>query len=233
MLMRDEVETAVRLQACGYQLLKWLERALVDGFIAPEAAGTYATSEDAAYAWLDKHYLNLPNNARPERSDLRAFSNFFSTYLDCTFDLDAIPAKRLYSPDAHCFCPICSWMVQKPHLRPKKVGASDKKVAERMKRIFLRQLAEARGISVTDEMLDDILQDPNLRDPVGLCTYAADLLQRLNGRAVGAASLALWRTFAWTPQGSPKKGFVLTTDQIMMAQDILAGRLSKSEAGRS
>ena len=58
MLIKDKVENAVRLQACGYQLLKWLEKALRDGFITPEAAGIYATSEDAAYAWLDKHYLN-------------------------------------------------------------------------------------------------------------------------------------------------------------------------------
>ena len=229
MLTRDEVENAVRLQACGYHLLNWLEKALRDGFITPEAAGTYATSEDPAYSWLDIHYLNLPDNARPERSDLRAFSNFFSTYLDCTFDLEANPGKRLYSPDAHCFCPICTWMVQKPHLRPKKVSASDKKVAERMKRAFLLQIAKARGISVTDDMLDSMLQDRNLREPIGLCAYAADLLQRLKGRAVGAASLALWRTFAWTPQGSPKKGFALSADEIMVAQDLLAERLSQSE----
>jgi len=229
MLIRDEVENAVRLQACGYQLLKWLEKALADGFITPEAAGTYATSEDAAYSWLDKHYLNLPNNARPERSDLRAFSNFFSTYLDCTFDLDVEPGTILYSPDAHCFCPICSWMVQKPHLRPKKVTAGAKKVAERMKRTFLVRLAEARGISVTDELLNDMLQDRNFREPIGLCTYADDLLQRLKGRAVGAASLALWRTFAWTPQGSPKKNFVLTTGEIMICQNVLVERLSRSK----
>jgi len=230
MLNRDEIEKAVRLQACGYQLLKWLEKALNDGFITPEAAGNYATSEDAAYAWLDKHYLNLPDNARPARSDLRAFSNFFSTYLDSTFDLDAEPGQRLYSPDAHCFCPICTWMVQKPHLRPKKVSTSHKRVAERMKRTFLHRLADARGISLTDESLDHILHDPNLREPLGLCTYAEDLLQRLKGRAVGAASLALWRSFAWTPQGSPKKDFVLTTDEIMTAQEILAERLCGSEA---
>jgi hypothetical protein len=233
MLIRDKVENAVRLQACGYQLLKWLEKALRDGFITPEAAGMYATSEDAAYSWLDKHYLNLPDSARPERSDLRAFSNLFSTYLDCTFDLEAKPGKRLYSPNAHCFCPICSWMVQKPHLRPKQVSANARKVAERMKRTFLVRLAEARGISVSGGMLDDMLQDPNLREPVSLCTYAADLLQRLEGRAAGAASLVLWRTFAWTSQGSPKKGFVLKTDEIMIAQDVLTERLSKAEAGDS
>jgi hypothetical protein len=229
MLSREEVERAVHLQACGYQLLKWLEKALHDGFIAPEAAGNYATSEDAAFAWIEKHYLNLPNSARPERSDLRAFSNFFSTYLDCTFDLDAKPGKRLYSPDAHCFCPICSWMVQKPHLQPKHVRTSDKKVAEKMKRTFLRRLAEAREVCVTEETLDAMLKDPALRDAIGLCTYAADLLQRLKGIAIGSASLALWRSFAWTPQGSPKKNFVLTADAIMIAQDLLAERLSIAE----
>ncbi len=231
MLIRDEVERAVRLQACGYQLLRWLEKALSDGFITPEAAGAYATSEDAAHAWLDKHYFNLPENARPARSDLRAFGNLFSTYLDSTFDLDANPGKRLYSPDAHCFCPICSWMVQKPHLRAKTVRARDKRVAERMKRRFILRLAADRHISVADQVLDDILRDPKLRDPVGLCAYAADLLERLEGRAAGAASLALWRTFAWSPQGSPKKKFVLTTDAVMVAQDILAERLTKSQDG--
>jgi hypothetical protein len=120
-------------------------------------------------------------------------------------------------------------MVQKPHLRPKKVTAGAKKVAERMKRTFLVRLAEARGISVTDELLNDMLQDRNFREPIGLCTYADDLLQRLKGRAVGAASLALWRTFAWTPQGSPKKNFVLTTGEIMICQNVLVERLSRSK----
>lgn len=205
--------------------------ALSDDF-TPEAAGAYATSEDAAYGWLDKHYLNLPDKARPGRAHLRAFSNLFSTYLDSTFDLDAQPGERLYSPDAHCFCPICSWMVRKPHLRPKKIGAGDKKVAERMKRGFLLRLAASHGISVSDKMLDEMLQDPDLRESLGLCAYAGDLLQRLEGRAVGAASLALWRTFAWTAQGSPKKGFVLTADEIMAAQDLLTKRLSRLNAKR-
>ena len=101
MLFREQVEHTVRPQACGYQLLRWLEKALAAGFISPEAAGAYATSEDAAYAWLDKHY----------------------------------------------------------------------------------------------------------------------------SRVAGAASLALSATFAWTAQGSPKKGFVLVADDIMAAQKVLTQRL--------
>jgi hypothetical protein len=92
-LVRHEIERAVELQAKGYQLLRWLEKALADGFIAPEAAHSYATLEESAYAWIERHYMNLPSSARPAREDLRPFSNLFSTYLSNTFDLDASPGE--------------------------------------------------------------------------------------------------------------------------------------------
>src|SRR4029079_17947710 len=102
-----------------------------------------------------------------------------------------------------------------------------------MKRSFLLQLAADGGISGADELVDELLRDPELRERVGLCAYAADLLERIEGRAIGAASLALWRAFAWTRQGSPRKNFVLTADEIMAAQDVLALRLGSVKlAGR-
>jgi hypothetical protein len=44
---------------------------------------------------------------------------------------------------------------------------------------------------------------------------------------VGPASLALWRTFAWTPKGSPRKDFTLTTEGILAAQASLAAGISR------
>lgn len=229
-LARDQVERAVELQARGYQLLKWLEKALDDGFIAPEAAHLYATMDDAAQAWLERHYLNLPNAARPEREDLPAFSRLFSTYLTNTFDLDENPGQRLYSPDAHCFCPCCSWMVRVPYLRPKKVGAADKKIAESMKRGLVRKLASHASPSIPEDAVDEVLRDPTLREAIGLTTYADDLLQRLSGVAVGPATLVLWRSFAWTQLGSPKRGFALSTEAIMLSQQAILDRLSAYSA---
>lgn len=221
-LAREQVDRAVALQARGYHLLQWLEKALADGFIAPEAAHSYATMEQSALAWIERHYLNLPNAARPTREDLPAFSRLFSTYLTNTFDLEANPGQRLFSPNAHCFCPCCSWMVRVPHLKPKKIGVPDRKVAESMKRDFARRLALGLGLTIPDETLDKILQDPGFRESIGLSTYAYDLLRRLEGIAIGPATLVLWRTFAWTAKGSPKKDFVLSTDLILDAQKTLA-----------
>jgi hypothetical protein len=211
--------------------LRWLEKAFADGFISPEAANRYGSSEEAAFGWLEKHYDNIPDSARPPREDLRAFSAYFSTYLDNSFDLTKTPGQRLHSPDAHCFCPLCSWMVNKPHLTPKKVGAGDKKVAHNMKRAFVSGFVARQNGSISSNDLDALVGDPEYREPIGMCTYAADLLQRLDGIAVGAASLALWRSFAWNAQGSPKQGFQLTADAILEAKEKLAQKLLAQRTG--
>ncbi len=225
MLTRGQIERAVDLQTRGYQLVLWLETALEKGFIAPWAVHEAGTLEAAAHAWISDHYLNFPERARPAPDDVLAFSRLFSTYLSSTFDLDANPGMQLVSPYCHCYCPLCSWLVRAPHIRPKKVRTADKKVAERMKRGFVRALSLDVGTGQDDTLIDQLLGDPELREIVGLCTYASDLLRRLEGESVGAATLALWRSFAWTAQGSPKKGFKLSADAVMDAQERLKARL--------
>jgi hypothetical protein len=222
LLAREQVEQAVELQARSYKLLQWLEKAFDDGFISPEAAHVYGSVEASAHSWISKHYWNLPDAARPEPDDLPAFSKLFSTYLQSTFDLEANPGQRLYSPDGHCFCPSCSWMVRVPHLRPKKLTATDKAAADSMKRGAIGALAIHAAAAVSEQHIEVTLRDRELRETIGLYTYARDLLQRMQGIAVGPASLALWRSFAWTAQGSPKKGYTLSAAAILSAQqDIL------------
>ncbi|HRG95143.1 MAG TPA: hypothetical protein PLR99_02770 [Polyangiaceae bacterium] len=227
MWVRGELERAVDLHRRGYALLRWLEEAFQKGFIAPEAAHGYATVEASAYAWLEQHYDNLPAAARPAREDLGAFSRFFTTYLVASFDLELRPGEQLYSPRAHCFCPQCSWLVRAPHWRPKKVGTSDKRAAERLRRAFVQRLAGARGGPVDEAHVVALLREPGLREAISLCAYASDLLSRLDGHAEGAASLALWRSFAWTPEGSPRRGFVLTAGAILEAEAALVAALAR------
>ncbi|TWT34759.1 hypothetical protein [Blastopirellula retiformator] len=48
--------------------------------------------------------------------------------------------------------------------------------------------------------------------------YGLDLLLRVQGYAEGPAVLALWRRFAWTPQGSPRPKFRLSDKMILQAE---------------
>jgi hypothetical protein len=225
MLEREEVERALRLHACGYGLLQWLEGAITAGFIAPATAHEFGTVEESARAWLERHYLNLPPEARPPREELPALARLFGTYLRSTFDLEPQPRERLYSPDAHCFCPGCSWLVRVPHLRPKRPSPADKALAAQMRRQCLDTLACELEILVSDEQLTELLDHIELREAIGLCSYAHDLLRRLEGIAVGPASLVLWRSFAWTALGSPKQDFVLSADDVMSAEQHLRDQL--------
>lgn len=51
--------------------------------------------------------------------------------------------------------------------------------------------------------------------------YARELLLRLAGDPGDPAILALWREFAWTKTGAPKKGFRLDAQDILDAQEAL------------
>ena len=167
------------------------------------------------------NYFRSKEATLPKRDDLPAFSAFFSTYLENSFVLVRDPGKRLYSPDAHCFCPMCSRLVDVPNLKTRKPSTADKRRARKLKVATVSAIAAAHSETLSDGALDNFVDDPNLRTPISLVTYAYDLLNRLNVEAVGPATLILWRSFAWTPEGSPRKSYVLPVDQIMDAQNEL------------
>jgi hypothetical protein len=212
------IERAVDLQQRSYALLTWMTTAIDRGFITFDAAHNYATLPEATLAWLDSHYLDVPAVARPSRDDLREFANLFATYLEASFDLVDDPGQRLYSPDAHCFCPQCSWLVPISRLQAKKLARRDKERARSLQMIAVKQLGHELDIAVSDEHALAIAQDAALRETVALVAYGHDLLRRLKGVTEGAASLALWRGFAWTATGAPRPRFKLTAEAILEAE---------------
>lgn len=223
-LENGEVERAVDLHERGYRLLLWLGDAFKAGTIAPEAMNASVSSEEGAFEWMKKNVGSIPVDVRPDDADLRAFSNLFSTYLTNTFDLDANPPGRGYSRGGwYCCCPICTWLTRSQHLTPKKVTPAAKSRALKFKNAYLDSIAAQLDCTLTEAGRAEIFG--LLGEDLSLCAYAADLLKRMNGIAMGPASLALWRSFAWTPEGSPKKKFKLDARQIMAAQERIAAKV--------
>lgn len=218
MFDRDQLEHAIDLQRRSYRLLKWLANAVRDGLIRFEAAHAFTSLPDATSARLLEHIQNVPPDARPEIADVQTFARFFSTYLENSFDLDVAPGKRLFSPDAHCFCPICSWLIDAPNLKTKKVNSSDKKRANRMRVDAIQNVAKELRVSVPDTEIEELLTDVPTFESASLLAYGFDLFRRTRGIANGPAVLALWRGFAWNRFGSPKTKFQLTATLIINAE---------------
>ena len=233
MLNQPEMRRLVEMQQRSYLLLKWMAKAVSEGFVNFETAHHYSTLPEAAEGWIRRHYLNIPENARPPREDLAAFCAFFSTYLTNSFDLISHPGKRLYSPGAHCFCPICSWLVEAPHLKAKKLTAGDKRRAQTMRINVLMNLAAQYRLGAGEGGIQELLDARQVFEDASLVAYGYDLLQREKGIANGPAVLALWRGFAWNESGSPKQGFRLKAEMIVDAENRLLALLQNLGQNRS
>jgi hypothetical protein len=183
MLNQSEMRRLVDMQQRSYRLLKWMAKAVNDGFVNFETAHDYSTLPEAAEGWILGHYLNIPDNARPRREDLPEFCAFFSTYLTNSFDFVGNPGKQLYSPDAHCFCPMCSWLVDAPNLKTKRVRSTDKGRAQSMRVNALLNLAAEHRINISENGISELLGDRTTTEDASLVAYGYDLLQREKGIA--------------------------------------------------
>jgi hypothetical protein len=214
-----QLDIAVEMQAKSYALLKWVGQAVSSGLLSFRTAHEYSTLPLAAADWIEKHFLNIPNAKRVKHEDIPVFANFFSTYLENSFDLIASPGRTKYSPDAHCFCPMCSWMIDAPHLKTKALSTADKKRAVKMQQHAVIQLGIDIGAKPNELLADKIVSENG--EASALIAYGHDLTQRLHATANGPAVLALWRRFAWNSSGSPKPKFRLSIKLMLDVESQL------------
>ncbi len=223
--MIDDIELseAVRLHQKAYGLLMWLAGAMNSGFISPKSAHTNMSIKEVAEGWIVKHFLNLPNNFRPDinnKDELSSFSNLFSTFLLTSFDIIDKPGKRLYSEDAHCFCPMCSYLIDISHLKTKKLTKKDKLKAQKLKSDTLRQLCIDENLEFPKDNFESMIQGTT-GEYVSIIAYGHQLILRSKGVVNGPSVLALWRECAWNNQGSSKKKFKFTEDTILKAKRMV------------
>ena len=170
MFDENEITSAVLIQHRSYRLLRWLEGAIRSGFVRLDRAHQYTTVAEAAEQWLAEHFRNLPLDCRPPESagrEFRRFANFFASYLTTSFDIDPKPGKRLLSP-CGCYCPICTYLSDAPHLKAKKIRSIDKRRAEELMRAYLEEVAKENNESLSAELEFSSVNDPATRRDVAL-----------------------------------------------------------------
>lgn len=219
--MHDEatLTKAVRLQQRSYALLKSLTDPLNPDLRAMEFSTQHGTMsfEDAAYEWLGRVIESLAPEGR-EHDDLRPLANLFASYLETSFDLVDAPALRRVSHSG-CACSCCSYLAAAPHLQPKKLAAIDKHRARLLEAAYLQSTAAQHGDALKDTACEALLATSALREPLAMATYANELVRRMHAEPTGPEVLVLWRWFAWTATGAPKRDFRLTAAMLLEAQD--------------
>jgi hypothetical protein len=220
MLPPDRLKLAIDIQARSYRLLKWVAEAVGKGFIPATRAHEYSDDADSACDWIQEHYANLPASARPQRSHLRPFANFFATYMSSSFDIVEQPGMRLVDP-CGCGCRFCSTLVKAPHLQTKKLSKKIKQRARRLMADRVQQLALESGINLAAEVAERIATADQTRRAAGYSAYGLSLIKRLDGLSDGPSILALWREIAWTGAGSPIPRFELNYQDFQTAENDL------------
>jgi hypothetical protein len=224
MLPPDRLTLAIEIHSQSYQLLRWVAEAVGKGFIPATRAHHYANTCEAALAWMEEHYFNFPAAMRPERQYLRAFANFFGTYVMSSFDIVEQPGTRLESR-CGCYCALCAHLVNAPHLQAKKLTTRDRDRANELMVSRVTGLAREEGIGTSEQDAATIVQSDETRRFAGYSAYGHWLIRRLEGDTDGKAILALWREIAWKRTGSPIKNFQLRYKDFIDAEVSLVDAL--------
>jgi len=223
MLDKNRLLLAIEIHGKCYGLLKWIDRAIVNGTILLNRHHKHPGINETAQAWFQEYYSMFPTEYRPAPEHLREFANYFSTYLTTSFDLADEPRYR-QTTDCGCFCPLCSYLTQASRLQTKTVMKQDKVRAERLMELRLESLAKETGCHIDPKKVETLLQPRTpLRRNAAYSTYGHWLLERLEGFTDGVSLLALWREFAYEPTGSPIKEFKLTLKDFVRAEEDLVG----------
>ncbi len=225
MLPTEELRLALDIHSRRYKLLRWLGRAIDAGEIPIPRVVSSRHEDDVTAAtldWIEPFHVSFPPEMRPDPDKLREFAAFFGTYLTSSFDVTNDPGSVLRNQyGGTCFCPICARLVNGSHLKAKKLTGSDKKRALSLMLDRLVELTHEHDLKLTTKDAEALIASPECKIAAAYSTYGYWLIQRTKGLTDGPSILALWRHFAWTDAGSPRKGFNLQFDDIQKSEGLL------------
>ena len=199
----------------------WISDAVDSGQIAVSRAAQHSGHSDAATHWLQTYYHEIPQEFRPDRSELAEFAAFFSTYLISSFDVRSRPGTRGTGPVTSCACDVCMRIVNAPHLQTKKLAARDKRRVNVLMTERIQALAVEHGLELDEKVAMQIATDKRTRRSAAYLTYAYWLIRRLSGESDGPAILGLWRLVAWDPRGGMRPGFELRLHDFQAAEVVI------------
>lgn len=229
MFKKQELINAVRIQKLSYDFLMWFSEQLDNGRMTFSTNHGDIPPAEVIFNWIDTHQGYLPKSIIPKKEEMKDFSNYFTSYLTTSFDFDANPEQGILSSNG-CFCELCTYIGNLPHLRIKSPDKLDKIEAKDRRTEIIQELAVQEGINLSYSICKEIANSGEYRRDAAYLAYAKSLLERIQSSTGGVYMLVLWREIAWK-NGAPIKGFTLKAEEILKAEQKLKNRLKSEKRG--
>ena len=152
----------------------------------------------------------------PEKSELRGFSNYFTSFLTTSFEL--VEAPVITNNNIGCFCEICLKLANLSHLKSRAPKKHDRKIAAEKRAEIIQELAHLNKIKLTEKNIQAIANSESFGKQAAYLAYTKALLQRIEHGEGGVYILALWREIAWIKNGGPIKDFELKVEAVLAAE---------------
>lgn len=210
----------------AFALLRWVRAALKQGQVSFATVHQNTDTATAAAEWIQRHFNNIPRDARPEADRIAAFANLFVSFLTTSYRMSRTVMMRQTRAGCCCTCSYCSYLQAATGLQPRIPSKKDASVAVELKRIYLSDLASELEIAEPAARINGILQNADVAQDVALATWGAELVRRAEFASQGEAVLALWRQFAWS-DNQPRKKFSLKASMILAAEEKIRGEFRR------
>ena len=223
MFNREEIEKAIRIHKLGYQFLLYLKNKMDRQEITFSRVNEHEESSEVFFEWMNVYYDYLPASILPDRGEIRAFSNYFASYLTTSFAFIEAPENE--ADLAGCY--LCLQMKNLAQLKIIPPGKADKVIAAEKRIEAVKRLGDFYGMEFPRERYTLIANHEKYLSDAACLAYVKALFERIASSAGGVYILALWRQFAWV-DGKRIRGFELETDVILNSIESIKFELLRS-----
>ncbi len=180
---------------------------------------------EVIFGWIKTYYDYLPKSILPEKTELRGFSNYFTSFLTTSFNLVEVP--EITDIRSGCYCDICLQFANVSHLKSIAPLKYDRRIAKDKRVEMVLELAHFYKVHLSEKRATEIANSKWTIKQVAYLTYTKALFQRIQFGEGGVYILALWRQFAWNERGAPIRDFNLKVEEVLKAERRIKGEIFK------
>jgi hypothetical protein len=185
---KDELARVLVQHQKSYELYLWLNKRFREGHPPFKDLSESIHEYEAAKKWLQRNNPAFPAAIRLAADEFESVAHLFVSFIHTSFQVikESISSTHGCGPQ----CGYCGHWLVGVHLGKRSITNKDKADADKIKRVYLRQL----NTHMTDDQITAMFkQDKDFAHATAVAAYGHELIRRSKFQSQGGGSLALWK----------------------------------------